>query len=358
MKVVGKVVVGMSGGVDSSVAAVLLAKQGFDVTGVMLKLWSEPGEERFNRCCAPDSMAVARRVAAQSGIPFYVLDAKEIFKRSVVEPFINGYATGNTPNPCLECNRWVRWGFLLDYAISQNIDFIATGHYARITEASNGLVELRKGIDSNKDQSYVLSVLTQAQMAHTLLPLGELTKPEVRQLAHDFKLETADRPESQDLCFLGGKDYREFLSRYKPELNRPGEIHTRQGQRIGNHRGLAFYTIGQRKGLGIAAPEPLYVLEKELQNNFLIVGTHQEMGTQRLIARNVNWLSGQTPIKAFNATVKIRYKALDAPAIVEPLGNDQFIVTFDQVIRDITPGQSAVVYQGDLCLGSGVIAPQ
>lgn len=350
-----KVVVGLSGGVDSSVAAALLLKQGYKVIGVMLRLWSEPGEEGSNRCCTPDSMAMARRVASQLGIPFYVLDAKEVFRQTVVETFISGYTSGKTPNPCLVCNRSIRWGFLMNYAAALNVEFIATGHYAQLVRTSSGSVELRKGIDSNKDQSYVLSVLTQAQLAHTLLPLGELTKPQVRQLAHEFGLEVADKAESQDLCFLGGNDYRDFLTRHRPDSNQPGEIYDIHGQLLGIHRGLAFYTIGQRKGLKITAPEPLFVIDKDIAENTLIVGAQHELGKQNLVAKDANWINGNTPDMPFRAQVKIRYRAADASATIDVKPDSCFTVAFDQKMRDITPGQSAVIYQDDLCLGSGII---
>jgi tRNA-specific 2-thiouridylase len=355
MKHSPKVVVGMSGGVDSSAAAALLVQQGYDVTGVMLRLWSEPGEEDSNRCCTPDAMGLARRVSAQLDIPFYVLDAKGPFKEHVVEGFIRGYARGVTPNPCLICNRQIRWGFLLDYARSMKADYLATGHYARVRRAENGRVELLKGKDVNKDQSYVLSVLTQEQLAHSLLPLGELTKPEVRQLARDLGLVVAERAESQDLCFLGGNDYRGFLSRHAPEVNQPGEIRDRQGCTLGRHQGLAFYTIGQRKGIGIAAAEPYYVVEKNETENLLIVGPLAELGRRRLLARDTNWIDGQAPSGSFRAQVKIRYKAQEAAALIEILAGDRFRITFDQDMRDITPGQMAVVYDGEICRGSGMI---
>jgi tRNA-uridine 2-sulfurtransferase len=350
-----KVVVGLSGGVDSSVAAALLVRQGYAVIGVMLKLWSEPGEEASNRCCTPDSMAMARRIAAQLEIPFYVLDVKEVFRQKVVETFISGYTSGRTPNPCLVCNRFIRWGFLMDYAESIHAVSFATGHYARLVKSNSGSIELWKANDANKDQSYVLSVLTQDQLARTLLPLGEMTKPEVRQLAREFDLPVADKAESQDLCFLGGNDYRDFLNRHQPEINQPGEIYNIQGQRLGFHRGLPFYTIGQRKGLLIAAPEPLYVIDKDIDKNSLIVGTQHQLGKQHLVAKNVNWISGKAPEGSFRAQVKIRYRAADAPAVVDGRTDGSLHIAFDEKMRDITPGQAAVIYQDGLCLGSGMI---
>jgi tRNA-uridine 2-sulfurtransferase len=349
------VVVGLSGGVDSSVAAALLVQQGYPVAGVMLRLWSSPGEESTNRCCTPDAMAQARRVAAQLGIPFYAIDAQTIFRQVVVQSFLDGYAGGLTPNPCLMCNRRIRWGFMLNYALSMGAQFMATGHYARLRNGTNGNVELLRGLDPAKDQSYVLSVLSQEQISHTLLPLGEYTKPQVRQLARDFGLPVAERAESQDLCFLAGKDYRDFLQEYAPGVVLPGPILSRDGKEIGQHQGLAFYTIGQRKGLKIAAPGPLYVLGKDFLRNSLLVGTRQDLGWQQLIAGQVNWVAGMPPEGPFRAHVQIRYRAEAAPGLLTLLEDGRFIVQFDHALRDITPGQSAVVYREEICLGSGII---
>lgn len=351
----GRVVVGMSGGVDSSVAAALLAKQGYEVIGVMLRLWSEPGSEKFNRCCTPDAMAQARKVASQLGIPFYVVDVKDLFRENVIQAFIDGYAQGITPNPCLVCNRRIRWGFLYDYAMSLGADFMSTGHYACIVETESGFHQLRRGADPRKDQSYVLSVLNQTQLSHTLLPLGPFLKPMVRQMARDFGLEVAERAESQDLCFLAGEDYRSFLKRYSEEASRPGLILDSQGHVLGEHQGLAFFTIGQRKGLGFSSAEPYYVMRKDMEKNTVVVGMKNELGVDKLLARSANWITGDLPGESFRAQVKIRYKAEDAWGLVNLLPDNRFQVVFDQPKRDITAGQAVVVYQDDLCLGSGII---
>ncbi|MCS7009744.1 MAG: tRNA 2-thiouridine(34) synthase MnmA [Anaerolineales bacterium] len=351
-----KVVVGMSGGVDSSVAAALLKEQGHEVTGVMLRLWSEPGKEDSNRCCTPDSMHLARRVAARLDIPFYVVDVKEQFRATVVQAFLDGYAAGITPNPCLVCNRWIRWGILLEQARALGAEYLATGHYVRLRVDASGRWQLWRAVDRIKDQSYVLHVLTQEQLAHSLFPVGEYTKEEVRRLAETFHLPTARRPDSQDLCFLAGEDYRLFLRRQAPEILRPGPIVTRDGRVLGEHRGLAEYTIGQRRGLGIAAPQPLYVLEKDLVNNTLIVGPAEELGRSELIAGPVNWVSGEPPVTPFRAEVKTRYTAREVPAEVTPLeGGRRVHIRFDVPVRDLTPGQAAVFYLGDLLLGGGII---
>jgi len=304
-----KVVVAMSGGVDSSVAAALLKEQGYEVIGMMLRLWSEPGKEDSNRCCTPDSMAQARRVAAILDIPFYVIDAKNVFRETVVEYFLEGYARGETPNPCLICNRKIRWTFLLEHALALGAEYMATGHYVRIKRRNDGSAELFRAIDSTKDQSYVLHVLGQDKLKHALFPVGDYPKPEIRSLAEKFGLPTASRKDSQDLCFLAGEDYRNFLQRNAAEILKAGEIVQQDGSVLGRHNGLANYTIGQRKGLGVASPVPLYVIGKNSESNSLIVGTMDELGTQELTADNVNWVNGEVPISSFQAEVKIRYTA-------------------------------------------------
>jgi len=350
-----KVVVAMSGGVDSSVAAALLKEQGYEVIGMMLRLWSEPGKEESNRCCTPDSMAQARRVAAKLDIPFYVLDAKDVFRETVVEYFLEGYARGETPNPCLICNRKIRWTFLLDHALALSAEYMATGHYVRIKKEKNGKSELLRAVDRSKDQSYVLHVLGQDKLKHALFPVGDYTKPEIRQIAEKHGLPTASRKDSQDLCFLAGEDYRNFLQRNAAEMLKPGEIITRDGRSLGEHNGLANYTIGQRKGLGVASPVPLYVLGKNAQTNALIVGEKEELGSNALTAHDVNWVGGEAPKEELRAEVKIRYTAKEAEALVKPVGENQVQVQFDAAQRDITAGQAAVFYQGDVMLGGGII---
>lgn len=352
----GKVVVAMSGGVDSSVAAALLKQQGYEVTGMMLRLWSEPGREASNRCCTPAAMSIARRVAGQLDIPFYAVNAQETFRNVVVQYFLDGYAAGGTPNPCLACNRQIRWDFLLNRALALGADFMATGHYVKLTRNPGEPVRLFEAVDAGKDQSYVLHVLNQEKLKHAIFPLGELTKPEVRAIAADLQLPAATSKESQDLCFLAGQDYRDFLRRHQPELEQPGAIVDSAGQQIGEHAGLVNYTIGQRKGLGIPASEPLYVIRKDQIQNLLVVGYSEELGSSELITESVQWLSGSAPAEPFDAEVKIRYSAKKAAARVTPLADGRAKVRFAQPLRDITAGQAAVIYVNGEVLGGGLIA--
>jgi tRNA-specific 2-thiouridylase len=350
-----KVVVAMSGGVDSSVAAALLKQQGYEVVGMMMRLWSEPGKEESNRCCTPDAMAQARRVAAKLEIPFYVLDAKDVFRKTVVEYFLEGYAAGGTPNPCLVCNRSIRWEFLLNHALALGADFMATGHYVRRKTEDGGQIKLLRAVDPSKDQSYVLHVLTQEKLKHALFPIGDYPKTEIRRIAESFGLPTASRPDSQDLCFLAGEDYRNFLQRNAAEMLKPGEIVTTDGRVVGQHNGLPNYTIGQRKGLGLASPVPLFVITKRATDNALIVGTADELGFSELTAKDVNWLSGAAPSASFRAQVKIRYTAQPAWALVTPLNGGQVRVQFEAPVRDVTAGQAAVFYVEEEVLGGGII---
>ncbi|MBX3066955.1 MAG: tRNA 2-thiouridine(34) synthase MnmA [Anaerolineae bacterium] len=352
-----RVVVAMSGGVDSSVAAALMVEQGYDVVGIMMRLWAEDGDQAHghNRCCTPDQMNDARRIADMLGIPFYVLDTREVFKGQIVQFFIDRYSIGDTPNPCLECNRHIRFEWLLNNALALDADYLATGHYARIRQSADGNYQLFKGLDDAKDQSYVLSVIGQAQLSKVMFPVGEYAKPQVRELAAKFGLPVASKHDSQDLCFLPDNNYRSFLRRHQSQIAQPGPILNRAGEVLGQHTGLVDYTIGQRKGLGIAAAEPLYVIGTNVRQNALIVGTADELGRDALTAHRVSWVSGVAPVEPIHAEVKIRYKAKPAPALVTPLPDSRVSVQFEDRLRDITPGQGAVFYNGDVCLGGGII---
>jgi tRNA-specific 2-thiouridylase len=350
-----KVVVAMSGGVDSSIAAALLVEQGYEVIGMMLRLWSEPGRETENRCCTPDSMAMAKKVASILNIPFYVIDAKKIFRETVVDYFLNGYAQGITPNPCLICNRQIRWGYLLEQAMMIEADFLATGHYVQLKKQKNKSIQLFRAVDKTKDQSYVLGILSQKQLRHTLFPVGGYTKVEIRDLARKYKLPVSTIKDSQDLCFLAGTDYRSFIKRYSNERQKQGDITNIKGEILGKHDGLAMYTIGQRKGLGISSPEPLYVIDKDISTNTLVIGMAEELGQDQLTASQVNWISGNPLLKSFRAKVKIRYQSPLTFGKITPINNDRFRVKFSRLLRDITPGQAAVIYKGEEVIASGII---
>ena len=353
-----RVVVAMSGGVDSSVAAALMVRAGYDVVGMMMRLWTDNalGGAEHNRCCTPEQMSDARRIADKLGIPFYALDTKDVFRSTVVQYFIDQHRDGYTPNPCLACNRHIRFGWLLNHALALDADYLATGHYARITPNPAGGWRLRRGLDADKDQSYVLSVMDQSQLARTLFPVGEYHKREVRAIAEELGLIVAGKKDSQDLCFLGNSDYRDFLRLHAPDVMTPGPIMNAEGDLLGEHRGLANYTIGQRKGLGISSNAPLYVLAMNPYKNALVVGPREQLGRDRLIATDLNWVAGAPPAQCFRAEVKIRYRAGAQPARITVGGGQTFSVVFDEPQRDITPGQAAVIYQGDDCLGGGVIA--
>jgi tRNA-specific 2-thiouridylase len=351
-----RVVVAMSGGVDSSLAAALLVEQGYEVVGIMLRLWAEEDTSGAagNRCCTPDAQALARYVAHLLEIPFYILDVQTPFKTQVVDFFIQEYSAGVTPNPCLQCNRHIRFGHLLRHALALGAGYLATGHYARVRQV-NGRYQLLKGVDERKDQSYVLHVLTQQELAHALFPVGSYTKAEVRQMARARGLPVADRPESQDLCFLADGDYRRFLARHAPEALRPGPIVDTAGRRLGQHQGLPLYTIGQRKGLGLSGPEPLYVVATDPATNTLIVGSRAELGRARFQVQPVNWISGEAPTAPLRCTVKIRYKANEVPATVTPLEGGCAEVVAAEPLYGVTPGQAAVFYDGEVVLGGGII---
>ncbi|HQW33828.1 MAG TPA: tRNA 2-thiouridine(34) synthase MnmA [Thermoflexales bacterium] len=375
-----RVVVAMSGGVDSSVAAALLVEQGYEVIGMMLRLWAEEGlnevgKPNTNRCCAPEAVADARAIANQLGIPFYDIHAESVFKQRVVDSWVEAYARAETPNPCLNCNRSIRFGFLMQKALALGADFLATGHYAKVTQTmddgrwtmaedrpSSIVYRLHKGLDPRKDQSYVLHVLGQKDLARAMFPCGGYTKPQVRELARKFGLPTAERAESQDLCFLTQGDYRGFLTRNAPHVAAPGAIINTRGEKLGTHEGLPFYTVGQRKGIGIAATssntKPMFVLRMDAASNALIVGTAEELGARRIRARVMHYVSGEVPSAEMQCMVKVRYKAKEMPATLRPCADGGAVIEFDEPSRDATPGQAAVAYVGDEVIGGGIIAPQ
>jgi tRNA-specific 2-thiouridylase len=351
-----RVCVALSGGVDSAVAAALMVEQGHTVVGAMQRLWAEPDPQGrlANRRCTPEAVQRARHIAERLNIPFYLLDAEASFRTHVVDYLIAEYGAGRTPNPCVHCNRIVRFGVLLDQVRAMGAEFLATGHYARVRNVK-GHYQLLRGRDSQKDQSYFLHALTQEQLAGVFFPVGGLTKAEVRVIARRHGLSVAEQAESQDICFLAGGDYRRFLAHHAPHLFRPGPIRDASGRVLGHHQGLPAYTIGQRKGLGIAATEPLYVLAIEPTENALIVGTAEDLGRDECLVEDMRYVSGQAPTAAFAAEVQIRYRARPIAATVTPLPQERAHVRFVSSQRDITPGQFLVLYDGEIVLGGGVI---
>lgn len=349
-----RVVIAMSGGVDSSVAAALLVQQGYDVIGMMLQLWSETGQESHNKYGTPDAILQAKKVASSLNIPFYAVDAQSVFHNCVVKPFLQSYMNGATPNPCLICNREVRWGYLLDQALAIDCDYLATGHYVRLEQNAKDQFFLKRGLDNTKDQSYVLHLLNQKQLSHSLFPLGNFTKSQVRQLAKEFNLPVVDNEESQDICFIND-DYRIFITRHACEKIEPGDIINIQGEVLGKHSGLPYYTIGQRKGLGISSLSPYYVIKKDVQNNTLIIGNNEQRAKKDLYASQVNWISGEPPKDIFKTNVMVRYRTNAKPCIIHTMAPDRVYVKFDTPINDISPGQAAVFYDDDVCLGGGTI---
>lgn len=353
------VVVAMSGGVDSSVAAALLVEQGYNCIGVMMRLWAEigAGQGSTNKCCSLESVNDARAVADQLGMPFYLINVEDTFKEKVVDFFIDGYSSGVTPNPCLACNRHIRFDYLLNYARRLGADYLATGHYARVRRQPDGTVNLYKAVDEQKDQSYVLSVMGQSELQDVLFPIGDYPKPEVREMAAALNLPIASKHDSMDLCFVADDDYRRFLRDWAADAMQPGPIKDRQGGEYGTHSGLPAYTIGQRKGLGISgSAEPLFVIELDHDENTLIVGTRAEMDKDSLLARDVNWTMDQPVESGTHAQCKIRYRSRAVDCRLYPQANGDVDVRLEEPLRDITPGQGAIFYTGDLCLGGGIIA--
>ena len=354
MSSIPHVFIAMSGGVDSALAAARLMQEGYRVTGIHMETWKDPKWQSTARQL-PNPAALAKEVADELGIPFVSLDVRELFFEKVVQDFIQKYLHGQTPNPCLFCNPQVKWGVLQSYALEHGGDYFATGHYARLERMESGEVRLTRGADRTKDQSYVLCMLTQSQLKKSLLPLGDLTKDEVRTEARRMGLPVADRQDSQDLCFLGDVDYRDFLQRFAPEAAQKGEIVTLDGEVVGEHHGLPFYTIGQRKGIRVAAEDPYYVVGKDVEQNRLIIGCADQAGQHTLIAAQPNWIAGDQPAYGETFLTMIRYRAKSVPARLASVTADEFRLEFKRAVRGITPGQVVALYKESVCLGGGVI---
>jgi tRNA-uridine 2-sulfurtransferase len=341
----------MSGGVDSSVTAALLEERGHSVLGVTMLPWREAPLPEGG---PSDCVAQARTVCQHLRIPHYVVDLRDEFERGVVDYLVAEYARGRTPNPCLQCNRLFKFGSLLRFARSLGASHLASGHYARVERRADGW-HLLPAVDTAKDQSYALYALQQEQLASLLLPLGSLTKDRVRDLARAMGLPAAARAESQDICFLRDGDYRRFVAERAPAAVRPGPIYDLNGRLLGEHRGLPFYTVGQREGLGIAAPRPLYVVRIDAARNALIVGPAESLGHRALLAEGMTYVSGSPLLAGADVDAKIRYRARRVPARVWPLPADRARVIFGRPLRDITPGQAVVLFDGQEVLGGGII---
>jgi tRNA-uridine 2-sulfurtransferase len=359
----------MSGGVDSSTVAAMLRAEGHIVIGLTMQLWNQrrlAGQQGMpetvqGRCCSLDDVYDARRVAETIGIPYYVVNHEERFERDVVRPFVEEYLSGRTPIPCSQCNNHLKFDQLLTVARQIGADRVATGHYAQVNyDQPSGRWLLKRPADKSKDQTYFLFGLTQEQLSRTLFPLGGMTKPEVRELARKHGLVIAEKPDSQEICFVPGGDYKRFLDAYlsergEPPLETAGEMVTTDGRVIGEHAGIHNFTVGQRKGLGVATGSPLYVIEIKGDSKQVVVGGDEQLYSRTLRARRVNLISVTALDDSMRVAVKIRHKHQPAPATIESSGSDQVLVTFDDPQRAITPGQAAVFYDGDTVVGGGWI---
>lgn len=354
-----KVMLGMSGGVDSSVAAAILLRQGYEVIGVTLQIWQDMDEEAKRSeggCCSLSAVDDARRVANKLGIPYYVLNFKDIFNKTVIEYFKEEYFKGRTPNPCIACNRHVKWQAMLDKAVAMGIDYIATGHYAKVVkDSASGRYILKKSVTDRKDQTYALYNLTQEQLSRTLMPVGDYSKEQIREIAKEIGLAVATKPDSQEICFISDNDYGRFLSENSTNKIIPGKFVDTKGKVLGAHRGIVHYTVGQRKGLGIAFGKPMFVVALDAENNRVILGEDSEVFADTLTASDLNFISMEGPYDGMRVSAKIRYSAKEAPATIWLMGTNQVRVVFDTPQRAITPGQSVVFYDGDVVVGGGTI---
>jgi len=357
-----KVLVAMSGGVDSSYVAALMKSQGHNVTGVTMKVWQDKdkacptdAEPVENSCCGAEAMHDARSVASVMGFPYYVLNYEDTFKAGVIDHFVDEYLQGRTPNPCVACNDKVKFDPLLKTAMGLEMEKLATGHYARAEQAADGSWKLLKAADKSKDQTYFLYRLGQEQLSRLLFPIGGMLKEDVRKGSESFGLSTAWKAESMDICFVPQGDYGEVIRRLRPEAAQEGPVLSTSGEELGKHQGIAFYTVGQRKGLGIASAAPLYVVRLDKSKNAVVVGDENDLLSKTARVGALSWVSGKTPLAPVSASVKIRSSHPGAAATIIPLEGGECEIHFEQAQRAITPGQAAVFYAGDECLGGGVI---
>jgi tRNA-specific 2-thiouridylase len=354
-----RIAVAMSGGVDSSVAAALLKQEGHEVIGMTMQLWSLTDEKKnSNGFSSHNATEDARKVAHKLKIPHHVIDLRDIFTRTIIDDFCQEYSLGRTPNPCIRCNKYIKFGILREKIRELGVDFLATGHHARIERGNTGQFLLKKGLDRQKDQSYFLCQLSQEQLSHTLFPIGNLTKDRVRKIAREIGLPVADRQESQEICFIPDDDYAGFLKDHASPPVISGPILDREGNVLGEHQGIMFYTIGQRRGLGIAAAKPLYVTSIEPERNAIVVGTREQIYNDELTADNLNWIAGIHPELPINIKARVRYRHPEAEAIVSPKDKTNIYVKFIKPQMAITPGQAVVFYDGDTVIGGGTIIRQ
>lgn len=354
-----KVAVGMSGGVDSSVAAWLLKEQGYEVIGVTMQIWqqeSEQVQEEQGGCCGLSAVEDARRVAAMLDIPYYVMNFRAEFQKNVIDYFTEEYLRGHTPNPCIACNRYVKWESLLRRSMEIGADYIATGHYAGIIRLKNGRYAVRNAVTTKKDQTYALYSLTQEQLAHTLMPVGDYTKEEIRQIAEEAGLPVAHKPDSQEICFIPDNDYAAFIDREaKERVPKPGNFVTTDGQVLGRHLGITHYTVGQRKGLNLAMGRPVFVKEIRPDTNQVVIGEADEVFGGSLVCGHINYMGMEDLKEPREALAKIRYGHTGEKCVMERIGEDRIKCVFQKPVRAITPGQAVVFYEDGYVLGGGTI---